>query len=77
ASGSVSISSEEIPTMQADSESAKEALPAGCVQNCAACGVSGCSGHGRFYDDRYQDLSSDDKSDEDGLTMIELEEEES
>ncbi|MDE6016638.1 MAG: electron transport complex subunit E [Acetatifactor sp.] len=81
ASGSESISSEEMPTKQADSESAQEALPAGCVQNCAACGVSGCSGHGRFYDDRYQDLSSDNKSDnksdEDGLTMIELEEEES
>lgn len=31
---------------------AGEELPAGCVQDCAACGVSGCSGHGRFYDDR-------------------------
>lgn len=29
---------------------AGEKLPEGCAQDCAACGVSGCSGHGRFYD---------------------------
>ncbi len=72
-----------VPTAESDSSvsetgeqhgsgSAKEALPAGCVQDCAACGINGCSGHGRFYDDKYRD----DKSDEEGLTMIELEEEE-
>lgn len=41
---------------------AKEQLPAGCAQDCTACGVSGCSSHGRFYDDRE-------------LTIIKLEEE--
>lgn len=57
---------------------ADQSLPAGCVQNCAACGESGCGAHGRFYDDKYRDHKSDksDKSDEDGLTIIELEEEE-
>lgn len=39
-----------------------EQLPAGCAQDCTACGVSGCSSHGKFYDDRE-------------LTIIELEEE--
>lgn len=29
---------------------AEEQLPAGCAQDCAACGMSGCSSHGRFYD---------------------------
>ncbi len=32
-------------------KSKEEALPPGCVQDCTACGVSGCSSHGRFYDD--------------------------
>lgn len=53
-------------------DSAQEPLPVGCVQNCAACGVSGCAGHGRFYDDKFRG----DTSDEDALTIIELEEEE-
>lgn len=35
----------------------KETLPAGCAQDCSACGVSGCSSHGRFYDDRAGKIS--------------------
>ncbi len=39
-------------------ESAAKQLPADCTQDCGACGVSGCSSHGKFYD----------------MTIIELEE---
>lgn len=28
----------------------KAALPAGCAQDCAACGAEGCGSHGKFYD---------------------------
>ncbi len=31
-------------------DKASKELPAGCSQDCATCGVSGCSSHGRFFD---------------------------
>lgn len=34
------------------SERKEERLPAGCVQDCTACGMSGCGSHGKFYDDK-------------------------
>lgn len=58
-------------------------LPAGCVQDCTACGVNGCSSHGKFYDDRAAkiidkpagkiDGDTDGSSAEEELTIIELE----
>lgn len=36
-------------------------LPAGCKQDCTACGVSGCSSHGKFYDDTVIELDAEDK----------------
>lgn len=40
---------------------ADETLPAGCVQDCTACGVSGCSSHGKFYDEAYADKRQDNE----------------
>ena len=65
----------------------KDELPAGCGQDCAACGVSGCSSHGKFYDEKAEatiektaakskavDKTSGENAEE-SLTIIELEEE--
>lgn len=71
-------------------ESKEEHLPAGCVQDCTACGMSGCGSHGKFYDDRTvePDGKAVEKTEErsvgemeqssagEELTIIELEEEE-
>ena len=73
-----------------DSAKMKESLPAGCVQDCTACGVSGCGSHGKFYDDRTVESGGKAAEKTEGkpageiaqssvgeeLTMIELEEEE-
>ena len=53
------------PAKEGSSKQEGERLPAGCVQDCTACGVSGCSSHGKFYDDRAAEE----------LTIIELEKE--
>lgn len=60
-------------------KSKKEQVPAGCGQDCAACGVSGCSSHGRFYDAKAATTAeqtataSVEKKAEESLTIIELE----
>lgn len=45
------------------------ALPEGCVEDCANCGVSGCGSHGKFYDDK---ASGQEKQ---AFEFIDLEEE--
>lgn len=64
-----------------------EELPAGCGQDCTACGVSGCSSHGRFYDadaaktaeeqakKSVEETKSAPKAEDEPLDIIELEEE--
>lgn len=34
----------------------KDKLPAGCGQDCTSCGISGCSSHGKFYDEKALDF---------------------
>ncbi len=49
-------------------KSPKKSLPAGCGQDCASCGVSGCSSHGKFYD-------MEAAGTEENVEVIDLEEE--
>jgi len=60
--------------------SKKDELPAGCGQDCSACGVSGCSSHGKFYDAEAGKTAeatskTSEASKEESLTIIELEKE--
>ena len=64
-------------------EQASEELPAGCGQDCASCGVSGCSSHGKFYDadavgtieEQAKKTEEETKASDETLDIIELEEE--
>jgi electron transport complex protein RnfE len=55
-------------------KTAGEGSAAACGQDCVGCGISGCAGHGKFYDDKAGKRVSKAEKKTENLTIIDLEE---